>query len=62
MTSHGVNMIGQKKMYLSCLIAFYTKHVILAINIVIAHIAILITSSPSCTGFYVMRLVKYGGW
>ena len=42
----------------------YTKktHVILVINIVFAQIAILITSSLSGTGLYVMRWVKYGGW
>ena len=42
--------------------SYNKKHIILAINIVFAQIAILITSSPSGTGFYVMRRVKYGGW
>ena len=28
----------------------------------IAQIALSITSSPSSTGFYAMRSVKYGGW
>ena len=41
----------------------YTKiPIILAIIIVFAQIAILITSLPSGTGFYVMKWVKYGGW
>ena len=40
----------------------YTKeHIILVINNVFAQIAISITSSPSGTGFYVLRWVKYGG-
>ena len=41
--------------------SYTKKHVILAINIVIA-LQILITSLPSGTGFYVMRWVKYVGW
>ena len=52
-------------MHLSCLIPFlYEKktYIILASNIVIVQIVISITSSPSGTGFYVMRWVKYGGW
>ena len=42
--------------------SFMKTHLVLAINIVIAQIAISITSAPSGTGFYVMRRVKYGGW
>ena len=42
--------------------SYTKKHVILAINIVIVQIVISITSSPSGTGFYEMRWVKYGGW
>ena len=42
--------------------SYMKKHVTLAMNIVVVHIVILITSSPSGTGFYVMRWVKYGGW
>ena len=42
--------------------SYTKKHIILEINIVIAQIAILIMGSPSGTGFYVMRWVKYGGW
>ena len=63
MTSQNINMLRQKKMHLSCLIPFpiRKKYVILAINIVITQIALLITSLPSGTGFYVMRWVKYGG-
>ena len=38
------------------------KQANLAINIVMVQIVISITSSPSGTGFYVMRWVKYGGW
>ena len=52
-------------MHLSCLIPFlYEKkpYIILASNIVIVQIVISITNSPSGTGFYVMRWVKYGGW
>ena len=63
-TSHCVNMLRQKKMHLSCLIPFLIgkNHVILAINIVLAQIAILIPSSLSGTRFYVKRWVKYGRW
>ena len=52
-------------MHLSRLIPFLyekKKYIILASNIVIVQIMISITSSPSGTGFYVMRWVKYGGW
>ena len=42
--------------------SYTKKHVILVINTVISQIAISITSSPSGTGFYVMRWVKYGRW
>ena len=42
--------------------SYMKTHIVLAINIVIAQIAISIMSSPSGTGFYVMRWVKYGGW
>ena len=38
--------------------SFTKKHVVLAINSVISHIALSIRSSLSGTGFYVMRLVK----
>ena len=41
--------------------SYTKKHVILAINIVIAQIAISITSSLSGTLFNMMRWVKYGG-
>ena len=57
--------VTAEEMHLSCLIPYLIRkkiHVILAINIVIAHIAILITSSPSGARFYVMRWVKYGRW
>ena len=57
MMSHCVNMLRQKKIYLLCLIPFlYEKtHLILAINIVIAQIAISNKSSPSGAWFYVIR-------
>ena len=42
--------------------SYMKKHIILAIDIVIVQIVISIMSSPSCTGFYVMRWIKYGGW
>ena len=43
--------------------SYTKKHIILAINqIAIVQIAISIKSSPSGTGFYAMRWVKYGGW
>ena len=57
MTSHCVNMLGQKKLHLPCLIPF-----LIGKNIVMVQIVILITSSPSGAGFYVMRWIKYGGW
>ena len=63
MTSYCENKLRHNKMHLSCLIPFLTqKHIVLAINIVIAQIATSIRSSPSGAGFYVMRWVKYGGW
>ena len=40
--------------------SYTKKHVIFVINIFTAQIVILITSSRSGTGFYVMRWVKYG--
>ena len=54
---------GRRKcIYRVYFIFLFEKHTILAINSVIAHIAISITSSPSGAGFHVMRWVKYGGW
>ena len=48
MTTHCVNKLRQKKMHLSYLIPYTEKHLILAINIVIAQITILITCWGLC--------------
>ena len=41
--------------------SYMKKRFIIAINIIIVQIAILIMSSMSGTGFYVMRWAKNGG-
>ena len=42
--------------------SYTEKHVILAINIVLAQIAIRLRVRRQVLGFYVRRWVKYGGW
>ena len=57
MKPHCGNIKSECEMHLSCLIPFLIRKntSLFVINTVIVQIVILIMSSPSCIGFYVMR-------